>query len=310
MNKFTDILLQDGSTQTLNPLLQKAFPGRFTKKSPAATELHAFFSLRYNNFINLHMAPDKQSEYLFMPEKDKSLKGTLSLFDRGYCSIKRLHKIEVSEGYFTCRWKNSANPKIIRIVAHRRRDRTMVGKRLKECKLKAKLNYDFEVKFGENSPKFECLRFIAIWNPKTQKHVYFVSNAKESLMTVEEIGEIYRIRWQIELVFKDLKSHSGLRKFLTSSEYIVQGLIWLSLIAFIVRRYFVAMGQVWLGKQLSFFRAGISARLFMPDLMKKINASQKQLEIYLLELFAFFDDMIGFSNPKRKNTLQTIGLTP
>jgi hypothetical protein len=93
LDNFDDILMQDGSSYAINSHLSGVFPGRFTKKSPAAIELHAFFSLRYGNFVNLQIAADKESEYLFMPESCPSLRGTLSLFDRGYCSLKRLHKL-------------------------------------------------------------------------------------------------------------------------------------------------------------------------------------------------------------------------
>lgn len=308
LDKFKDIFMQDGSSYGINPHLVNVFPGRFTTKSPAAVELHAFFSLRLGHFVNLQIAPDKESEYLFMPESNPLLKDTLSLFDRGYCSLKRLHKLEVSGGKFITRWKASANPIVTGAVIHQRRDRRMVGKKFKDCVLKAGKNYDLEVQFGKKPLKFECLRLVAIWNPKTKKHVLFVTNVSAELLNLKEIGQIYRIRWQIELIFKDLKSHSGLRKFLTSNEHIVEGLIWLSLISFLVRRYFVVIGQLWLKKQLSFLKAGRSAPSFMPELMEKIRCSTKKLQEHLLSLFAFFDDMCAMSNPKRGNALESIGL--
>ena len=63
LNKFSDIYIQDGSSVSLNSILAKTFPGRFTKTNPAAIEIHAFFSLCKNKFINLEMSADKESEY-------------------------------------------------------------------------------------------------------------------------------------------------------------------------------------------------------------------------------------------------------
>ncbi len=66
---------------------------------------------------------------------------------------------------------------------------------------------------------------IALWNPVTKKHVLFLTNANIKRLPLRIVGQIYRLRWQIELVFKELKSFSQLRKFLTGNAYIAQGFI-------------------------------------------------------------------------------------
>ncbi|WP_319928858.1 transposase [Xenorhabdus santafensis] len=47
--------------------------------------------------------------------------------------------------------------------------------------------------------------------------------------------DIYRCRWQIELLFKELKSHTNWHEFTTRQETLVTGLIWLSLLALLLR---------------------------------------------------------------------------
>ncbi|CAM3030532.1 Transposase IS4-like domain-containing protein [Vibrio rarus] len=47
---------------------------------------------------------------------------------------------------------------------------------------------------------------------------------------------IYRCRWQVELLFKELKSDTNWRRFATAQKCIVEGLVWASLLALILRR--------------------------------------------------------------------------
>ena len=47
---------------------------------------------------------------------------------------------------------------------------------------------------------------------------------------------LYRCRWQIELLFKELKSHNRLKAFATRQKAIAEGLIWASLLALLVKR--------------------------------------------------------------------------
>ncbi|ETS29709.1 transposase family protein [Photorhabdus khanii NC19] len=47
---------------------------------------------------------------------------------------------------------------------------------------------------------------------------------------------VYRCRWQVELLFRELKSHTHWTSFATGQKAIAEGLIWASLLALIVRR--------------------------------------------------------------------------
>ena len=44
MARFKDIVIHDGSSFALKPVLRTAFPERFTTLGPAAVEVHATYS--------------------------------------------------------------------------------------------------------------------------------------------------------------------------------------------------------------------------------------------------------------------------
>jgi len=161
----------------------------------------------------------------------------------------------------------------------------------------------------KSSQKFNFLRLIILWNPKTKSHVYFLTNVSEKVLSLLEVAEIYRIRWQIELIFKELKSYSGVKKFLTSSEHIVEGFLWLGLTTLLFRRYLIGAGQLFLDKKLSFFKGGDSANNFMPRLINSILFSTKAaLKKDFVKLFLFFDKMLFKSNKNRQNSFDRVGL--
>ena len=62
-------------------------------------------------------------------------------------------------------------------------------------------------------------------------------------MSPEQVSDGYRLRWQIELLFKEWKSHANLRAFDTAKPNIAEGLIWASLCAATVTRYCAHMTQ-------------------------------------------------------------------
>jgi len=47
---------------------------------------------------------------------------------------------------------------------------------------------------------------------------------------------LYRCRWQVELLFKELKSHNRLKAFATRHPALAEGLIWASLLSSLVNR--------------------------------------------------------------------------
>jgi Transposase DDE domain len=159
LKQFDDIHIQDGSSLAINDLLKKIFPGRFTKTSPAAIELHVYFSLRYGSFHGVALAPDTVSEYKFMPKpREYQLTNTLSLFDRGYNSIDHLYVIEEANGYFMVRMKDNMNPTVL-WANHQdqRKDSYFRNKPLQKIKLNRKENYDFNVVFDKKNGSATCV---------------------------------------------------------------------------------------------------------------------------------------------------------
>ena len=155
---------------------------------------------------------------------------------------------------------------------------------------------------------FRCLRVIALWNPITKKHVLFLTNADIKKLPLHIVGQIYRLRWQIELIFKELKSFTELRKFLTGSEHIVRGFIWAAFCALLIRRFLLTCAQQFTHIVLSFYKAAISSRTFMLDFIRCALHRFTGLHRCLVALFDYLCLTMHFSNPQRRSSFQIAGL--
>ena len=152
------------------------------------------------------------------------------------------------------------------------------------------------------------MRVIALWNPVTKRHVLFLTNANVKKLPLHSIGRIYRLRWQIELIFKELKSFTQLRKFLSGNANIVQGFIWAAFCALLIRRFIVACAQEFTPVVLSFHKAAISSRTFMLDFTRCVLKRFIGLKQCLKDILAYIASTMHLSNPQRRTSFDLAGL--
>ena len=176
---------------------------------------------------------------------------------------------------------------------------------MRECPLKKGSDYDFQVQMKGCDKKVYDLRLVLLWNPQTKEHVRFLPNLPAERVTLKEIGQLYRLRWQVELTYKELKSHTALVRFLTANEAIVLGFVLLSLIAMQLRRYVVLSAeQLNPASRLSLHKAAISAVEFMPSLIGCLLKAGNGLKQVLLEIFFYLESTMKFSNPHRRSAFE------
>ncbi len=212
--RFTDVLIQDGTSFALHDGLAAAFKGRFTKVSPAAVELHCTMSLFSDNLISVTMTGDAECERHYLPDP-KDLNNNLLMADRGYDSTKYMLAVDSAGGFFLFRIRKSHDPVVIKIHRRGRRYRDLEGRRLshvlkRTAKDKA---LDMDVCWEDRGEPDVFFRLVVRWNPVDKEWVRLLSNLHRDEFAVEDILQAYRLRWQIELLFKELKSYANLHKF-------------------------------------------------------------------------------------------------
>jgi hypothetical protein len=245
--RFDHIRIQDGTSFAVKRTLAETFPGRFTTISPAAVELHVDLDLMSEMMNRVVLSPDSSAERHFLPAVEE-VTGGLLLGDRGYYANPYLQALDAAGGFFIVRGKSNLNPLILRAIAADGREvKRLRNRRLKEVagRLSKYEHLDMKVRFGrtEGSFEFECRLVVHPNLRKDDTPRYLVTNLEPEVFTPQHISDGYRLRWQVELLFKEWKSHANLHAFDTSNPYIAEGLIWASLCAATLKRYCAHMTQ-------------------------------------------------------------------
>jgi hypothetical protein len=225
---FQDVVVQDGSSFAVHDALARTFGGRFTTIRPAAVDVHTFLSLFHDQVIDVAVAPDKEAERQFLPPAE-TLTGKLLLADRGYQSLDYWAAVHAAGGFFLMRGTHDLNPRI----------RTVRG--LHGALPRRRL--DVDVEWDRPGGQTLRLRLVLIWIRPERAYTVLVSNVSRRLLTARHVATLYRLRWQIEWVFKAWKSYANLHAFTSTNPAIVEGLIWASLCAAALKRSLAHVAQ-------------------------------------------------------------------
>ena len=267
--RFTDIVIQDGSSFALKRTLQGVFPGRFTTIEPAAVEIHATYSGFADEVRALHVAPDCDAERPFLPDPT-TLTGRLLLADRGYPSVPYFEAVDDAGGAFIVRLTRSYDPWVCAAWIDGRR--VAVPTRLRLSRFLAHhagCHADLDVEFVRG----HCLvRFRVVVVPgRDDAMIRLCTNLPRTPFSAPLVARLYRFRWQIELCFKEWKSYANLHKFDTANPHIAAGLIWASLCAAILKRFLAHAAQrVGDGTAISTRRVAMCAHHILTELVRAL----------------------------------------
>lgn len=277
--RFHSVLVQDGSSFALHDGLASVFPGRFKKNAPAAVELHATFDLLANSCETVSVAPDVKAERDYLPPPS-SLTGFLLLADRGYPKYAYLAEVDVAGGAFVMRGKEN----LASAVVGKYQDGALVDlerpvalKTLLKRHQGEHLDLVIQVMVEGFARHF---RVVALPNKK-KGHTILLTNLPHDGFTAELVGLVYRLRWQVELLFREWKSHANLKRFVTRKAPIAEGLMWTSLLVSLLTRFVASAAQV-VGKvAISTLKAAKMMAAHLPRLLHALLLGAHELEIAL-----------------------------
>ncbi len=128
---------------------------------------------------------------------------------------------------------------------------------------------EIELSYGKNKELKHKSRRIAFWDDENGRVFEFITNNFD--LSAEEIALIYKKRWQIELLFKQLKQNFPLKYFLGDNENAIIIQIWAVMIANLL---------------LTILRSKIKKQWAFSNMMSIIR---HQLMSYI-NAYAFFED--------------------
>jgi IS4 transposase len=196
------------------------FPwGYWGRSKQAALKLHLLLSLQGNvpawAAITEATFPDMK-----VLDQIPIEAGAFYILDRGYLDFVRLYRMAQAGGFFVVRSKRHVKFSILQSRAvdkakHLWSDQTV------------RLTSNWSIK---SFP--QPLRRVSVYDPEHKVHLVLLTN--NFLLKAEDVGELYRRRWQVELFFKWIKQHLKIRAFYGRSENAVRSQVWVAIATYLL----------------------------------------------------------------------------
>jgi hypothetical protein len=210
------------------------------------------------------------------------LKDQLLLADASYLDQDYYHQIEQHGGCYLVRGKLNLNPTIEE--ARNGQGRLLprlAGKQVKDVTRRDNRSEILDMIVRSRKLRY---RLVRRWFAPEKRFILWMTNLPGDEFSAADIMLLYRSRWQVELLFKELKSHTNLRKFNTEQKAIVEGLIWASLLTLILKRLITNSAA----PGLSLFKAAKNADVWFCPIVTAISQrAVKEIEHHLEWAFQY-----------------------
>jgi len=298
--RFSHITIHDGSSFAVKETLAHVFPGRFTTIKPAAVELHATLDLLTESLETVVLTPDSEAEVHQVPAP-AALAGGLLLADRMFFIKAYLADITTHGGHFVVRTQGRLNPLIRRAYRPDGREiKCWRGLALNE--VKARLSrfqeVDLDVLWGKPGPALEA-RLLVSWDREEKRPRYLLTSLPREDFSFQQVVDAYRLRWQVELLFKEWKSYANLHAFATSNPHLAEGLIWASLCAATLTRYCAHMTQRLMQVPVSTRKVAMCVHHVLTDIFHALLHCRRQLQRAVRWALAYLASNAQRAHPKR-----------
>ena len=191
---------------TTIPLCLSVFWWAKFRKRKGGVKAHVLYDLEAQVPAFYHITTASVYDSKAMPEIPYET-GAYYVFDRGYNNFGELYRIQRMESFFVVRAKTNLQYKCVKWK------RRMPKNILTDAEIELKV-----YKSRKDYP--EDLRLVRYYDEEQNREFLFLTNAMD--LTAQQIADLYKNRWQIELFFKWLKQHLKIKKFWGTTENAVR----------------------------------------------------------------------------------------
>jgi IS4 transposase len=245
LSPFKDVLIQDSTIVRLHDKLAKIWPATRSRKVAAGVKVSVLTSAIASGPKSLALFAENTNELKTL-KIGPWIKDRILLIDLGFYKYQMFTRIKENGGYFVSRLKSNANPLIIEANrSYRGRSIDVQGKHLQDILEDLKrqvLDVDVEVAFnrrayrGKEKKDNERFRLVAVYNDDEDKYHLYITNLPHDLLEPQEVARLYGARWEIEILFKELKSKYALDVVPTTNPQVIEAFIWIAILTLLISR--------------------------------------------------------------------------
>jgi hypothetical protein len=227
-----DWVAYDSETITLRDELAEEYPGT---ASLAAVKVHKELSLGRGCMTWGHFGPAREHDGPNL-EVDESYRGKGLLVDLGYASLKFIHDCKKYDVRYVIRLKDNWKPRVTRITRGEVQGEFFSGSDLdvlldEEVIVLGGRCVDADVVIGRGK-KAVCARMVMI--PGPEGYLIYLTNLPQGTHGPRQVGDLYRVRFEIELDNKLDKSGAQLDQIRATTDASVRILLCAALLHSIV----------------------------------------------------------------------------
>ena len=314
--EFKRVLIKDSTAFEMPSYMKRKYAGYGGNSSEAAVRIQYEYDLKSGDVTDLSLNSNKTNDYTNAKKTmSKVRKGDLIIRDLGYSGLDRLKDIALKKAFFLNRLKpdmgiyKKENGKYIGI------SHNTIRKEL----LRSKKNYlEKNVYIGRR--KYMPVRLIIFKVPedkvrqrlikqlkKSERRMtkvsstvlnrvdfnMFITNVDDTVLSAESVFETYKLRWQIELIFKIWKSLVKIHLFKSVKQERIETNIYANLILIMLNWKIITGFTNQIFKKLklavSYYKAYKTLLSVKSDIMTKLrsNDALKALLILLYKKFLY-----------------------
>ena len=213
------LYIMDSSTISLFKDILKGV-GRNPKsgKKKGGIKAHTIIKSSENVPCLVRYSEAARHDHMFLQEVEALPSGSIITFDKGYVDYAQYETFTKKAIWYVTRLKDNA--------LYKAGEEFDIPDDADSGVLK---DEEVVLFYGENKKQEHRTRRIAYWDSENERLLEFLTNNFE--LPAQKIAQIYKKRWQIELLFKQLKQNFPLKYFLGDNENAIEIQIWAAMLA-------------------------------------------------------------------------------
>jgi IS4 transposase len=240
-DSFRQVLAADGSVVRLHEALAGSYPSIWTNHMPASAKLHVVMNVVGRGPSSVQITHGSRHD-LRLLHPGKWMRDKLLIFDLGYFQGLLFRAIGANGGFFLGRLKQHVNPKIV--ASSRPEHERFVGRqlldvlpRLSRDTIDFETSMNYRILRGRRRGYYQVpVRVVGVWNAETKRHHLYVTNVPRLRLAADHIAGVYAARWEVELLFRELKTHYRIDDLRSCSRHVTEALLYASLLTLLLSR--------------------------------------------------------------------------
>lgn len=320
LKQFSSINLVDSTTKALPDSMAEEYPGCGGKSAISSLKIQLVFDYLSGSMKQVEFQAGNEADQAYRGYLQAVQAGALTIVDLGYFCLDSFKEIIRRMAYFLSRYYY---PTALFLENGERLDL------LRFLQAQTQNTLELSVQLGSRPEQRLACRLILFRTPpeiaeerrrKARQHArkrgrtlgadyllllgwtIFVTNVPLAMISTSQVYDFYRIRWQIELIFKLWKGYSGLNHILAWRKERVLTELYAKLICVVIVHFLLAPLRILFETRTGFEVSILNFRTLLQRFSPQLRSSTTNLSLFLRTLDNFITQVLRFALKQKRIT--------